>query len=53
MLLIQQPYYWVILAIQISKHPHGDPKATTYVAFINSLILLVVTAIVIFGGVTA
>ncbi len=39
-----------ILAIQISKHPHGHPKATTYVAFINALVLLVVTSIVIFEG---
>lgn len=28
-----------IIAIQISKHPHGHPKATTYVAFINASVL--------------
>ncbi len=40
-----------IMAIQIAKHPHGHPKATTYVALINSLVLLVVTGFVIVGGV--
>jgi cobalt-zinc-cadmium efflux system protein len=40
-----------ILAIQISKHPHGHPKATTYVAFINALALLLVTAVVIYEGI--
>jgi cobalt-zinc-cadmium efflux system protein len=40
-----------ILAIQISKHPHGHPKATTYVAFINALALLTVTTVVIYEGI--
>jgi cobalt-zinc-cadmium efflux system protein len=40
-----------IMAIQIAKHPHGHPKATTYVALVNSLVLLVVTTFVIVGGV--
>jgi cobalt-zinc-cadmium efflux system protein len=40
-----------ILAIQISKHPHGHPKATTYVAFINALALLIVTTVVIYEGI--
>lgn len=40
-----------IMAIQISKHPHGHPKATTYVALINALVLLIVTSIVIFEGI--
>ncbi len=40
-----------IIAIQIAKHPHGHPKATTYVALVNSGVLLVVTAFVIVGGV--
>jgi cobalt-zinc-cadmium efflux system protein len=40
-----------IMAIQIAKHPHGHPKATTYVALINSVVLLVVTGFVIVGGV--
>lgn len=39
-----------IMAIQISKHPHGHPKATTYVALINTLVLLIVTAFVIYEG---
>ena len=39
-----------LIAIQISKHPHGHPKSTTYVALLNALILLVVTVIVIFGA---
>ncbi len=39
-----------ILAIQISRHPHGHPKATTVVALINGIVLLVVTAFVIGGG---
>ena len=40
-----------IMAIQIARHPHGHPHATTYVALINCLVLLGVTAIVIVGGV--
>ena len=40
-----------IMAIQIAKHPHGHPQATTYVALINCLVLLGVTAFVIVGGV--
>ena len=40
-----------IMAIQIAKHPQGHPKATTYVALVNALVLLVVTAFVIVGGV--
>lgn len=40
-----------IIAIQIAKHPHGHPKATTYVALINALVLLTVTAFVMFEGI--
>ena len=40
-----------IMAIQIAKHPRGHPNAPTYVALINSLVLLVVTCFVIVGGV--
>ena len=40
-----------IIAIQIAKHPHGHPKATTYVALINALVLLTVTAIVMIEGI--
>lgn len=32
-----------IAAIQLSKHPHGHPKATTGVALINASMLLAVT----------
>jgi cobalt-zinc-cadmium efflux system protein len=39
-----------IIAIQIAKQPHGNPKATTYVALINATALVVVTAIVIYTG---
>ncbi len=39
-----------ILAIQISKHPRGNPKTTTYVAFINALALLIVTMVIIYEG---
>ncbi len=40
-----------IMAIRITKHPHGHRQATTYVALINCLVLLGVTAFVIVGGV--
>ena len=40
-----------IMAIQIAKHPKGHPQATTYVALINALVLLVVTMLVIVGGI--
>lgn len=40
-----------IMAIQIAKHPHGHPKATTYVAGINGVVLLVATGFVIVGGI--
>lgn len=40
-----------IIAIQIAKQPQGHPKATTYVALINALILLVVTTIVMYEGI--
>lgn len=40
-----------IIAIQIAKHSHEHPKATTYVALINALMLLTVTAFVIVEGV--
>jgi cobalt-zinc-cadmium efflux system protein len=39
-----------IIAIQIAKQPHGNPKATTYVALINATALVVVTAVVIYTG---
>lgn len=40
-----------IMAIYISNHPRGHPKATTYVAFINVTILLIVTGFVIYAGI--
>ena len=40
-----------MISIQIAKHPHGNPKATTYAALINTSVLLVVTVFVIVGGV--
>ena len=40
-----------IMAIQIAKHPHGHPKATTYVALINALVLLTVTVVVLVEGI--
>lgn len=40
-----------IIAIQITKHPLGHPKATTYVALINAMVLLTVTAIVMIEGI--
>lgn len=40
-----------IMAIRFSHHPHGHPKATSIVALINSVILLIVTASVLFGGI--
>jgi cobalt-zinc-cadmium efflux system protein len=40
-----------IIAIQFSKHPHGHPRATTYIALINGLALLAVTVIVILEGI--
>lgn len=39
-----------ILAIQIAKHPHGHPNATTFVALINALALLAVSAFVLIEG---
>jgi len=39
-----------IIAIQIAKHPHGHPNATTYVALINALALLAVSATVLIEG---
>ena len=38
-----------IIAIQITKHPHGSRRATTIAALINSFVLLVVTGVVITG----
>ncbi len=40
-----------IMAIRISIHPHGHPKATTYVAFINVIVLLAVTGFVTYEGI--
>lgn len=40
-----------IMAVRIAKRPHGHPDATTYVALVNGVVLLVVTAVVIVGGV--
>ena len=40
-----------ILAIQITKHPRGSRRATTFAALINSFVLLVVTGVVIIGGI--
>ena len=40
-----------LIAIQISRHPHGHPKATIYVALLNSLFLLVVTIFVMLGSI--
>ncbi|MEO6509143.1 MAG: cation transporter, partial [Patescibacteria group bacterium] len=40
-----------IIAIQFSKYPNGNPKATTYVAIINAFALFIVTAIVMVEGI--
>ena len=40
-----------LIAIYISRHPHGHPKATSIVALINSVFLLAVTLFVIFGAI--
>ncbi len=40
-----------IMAIRLSRHPHGHPKATSIVALINAIILLVVTVSVMYGAV--
>ncbi len=40
-----------IIAINFSKQPHGHPKATTYIAFINALALLIVTTVVMYEGI--
>ena len=40
-----------LIAIYISRHPHGYPKATAIVALINSVFLLAVTLFVIFGAI--
>ncbi len=40
-----------LLAIRISRHPQGHPKATSIVALINSGILLAITLFVIFEAV--
>ena len=40
-----------LIAIYISRHPHGYPKATSIVALINSVFLLAVTLFVIFGAI--
>lgn len=40
-----------LIAIRISKDPRGNPKATSYVAFLNSLVLLTLTIFIIFGSV--
>ena len=40
-----------LIAIYISRHPHGYPKATAIVALINSVFLLGVTLFVIFGAI--
>jgi cobalt-zinc-cadmium efflux system protein len=39
-----------LFAIRVSHHPNGHPKATSVVALINSLFLLVVTLFVIFAA---
>lgn len=35
-----------IIALRMSLHPHGHPRATTYAAIANALVLLVVTVVV-------
>ena len=40
-----------LIAIYISRHPHGYPKATSIVALINCVFLLAVTLFVIFEAV--
>ena len=40
-----------LLAIRISQHPHGYLKATSIVALINSVLLLVITLFVIFESI--
>ncbi len=39
-----------LLAIRMSLHPHGHPKATTYAALINTVFMLSVTTVVIIEG---
>ena len=39
-----------LFAIYMSKPPHNHPKATSYVAFINALFLLVITVLVVYGS---
>ena len=36
-----------LFAIRISKHPHGHPKATSFVALINSSLLLIASLLVV------
>ena len=40
-----------LIAIYISRHPRGHPKATSIVALINSVFLLAVTLFVIVGAI--
>ena len=40
-----------LVAIRMSQHPHGHPKATSIVALINSILLFTITLFVIFGAV--
>jgi cobalt-zinc-cadmium efflux system protein len=40
-----------ILAISISHHPHGNPKAIPIVALLNSIVLVLVTASVIYSAI--
>lgn len=39
-----------LIAIQIGKHPNGNPRATLYVAFFNSLVLFTFTLFIIAGA---
>lgn len=36
-----------LIAIRVSRHPHGHPKATGFVAMINALLLLIASIFVI------
>src|SRR5206468_7708211 len=40
-----------ILALNISRHPHGHPNAKNYAALVNVLFMLTVTVLVIYGSI--
>ena len=40
-----------LIALRMSRHEHGHPRATSFAALANASLLLLVTAVVIFEGV--